>query len=47
LLDSREIVVVVEANGGRAIDLIHKGVFALVSGYLCDKYVRGVEWFNV
>ena len=23
-----------------------KGVYALVTGYICDRMVRGVEWFN-
>jgi len=30
----------------QVIDLLHKGVYAAVTGYLCDRMVRGVEWFN-
>lgn len=30
----------------QVIDLGHKGVYALVVGYLCDRLVRGVDWFN-
>lgn len=30
----------------QVIDLLHKGIFALVTGYLCDRAVRGVTWFN-
>lgn len=32
--------------GEQVVDLVHKGVYALVTGYICDKLVRGVEWFN-
>ncbi|KAJ9621665.1 hypothetical protein H2203_007154 [Taxawa tesnikishii (nom. ined.)] len=28
------------------IDIFHKGVYAIISGYLCDRYIRGVTWFN-
>lgn len=31
----------------QVIDMAHKGVYACVVGYLTDRYVRGVEWFNV
>jgi hypothetical protein len=30
----------------QVIDMLHKGVYALVTGYICDKLVRGVDWFN-
>ncbi len=30
----------------QVIDLLHKGVYALVTGYICDRAVRGVDWFN-
>ncbi|KAJ9625644.1 hypothetical protein H2203_004403 [Taxawa tesnikishii (nom. ined.)] len=30
----------------QVIDLVHKGVYAIVAGYLCDYYIRGVTWFN-
>lgn len=30
----------------RIIDIFHKGVYAIISGYLCDRYIRGVTWFN-
>jgi hypothetical protein len=30
----------------QVIDVLHKGVYALVTGYICDKLVRGVDWFN-
>jgi hypothetical protein len=30
----------------QVVDVLHKGVYALVTGYLCDKMVRGVDWFN-
>ncbi|CAA9962942.1 hypothetical protein CFE70_006366 [Pyrenophora teres f. teres 0-1] len=30
----------------QVIDLVHKGTYALVTGYICDRMVRGVEWFN-
>jgi len=30
----------------QVIDLVHKGVYAMITGYLTDKYVRGVDWFN-
>lgn len=30
----------------QVIDVVHKGVYALVVGYMCDKMVRGVDWFN-
>ncbi|ERF77217.1 hypothetical protein EPUS_05786 [Endocarpon pusillum Z07020] len=30
----------------QVIDLLHKGVFALMTGYICDRAVRGVDWFN-
>jgi hypothetical protein len=30
----------------QVIDLLHKGVFALVCGYICDRQIRGVDWFN-
>jgi hypothetical protein len=28
------------------IDIGHKAVFATIVGYLTDKFVRGVDWFN-
>ncbi|KAJ9640110.1 hypothetical protein H2201_009250 [Coniosporium apollinis] len=30
----------------QVIDLAHKGFFALIVGYITDKMVRGVTWFN-
>lgn len=30
----------------QVVDVLHKGTYALVTGYLCDKMVRGVDWFN-
>jgi hypothetical protein len=30
----------------QVIDVLHKGVYALVTGYMCDRLVRGVDWFN-
>ncbi|KAF2278780.1 uncharacterized protein EI97DRAFT_431027 [Westerdykella ornata] len=30
----------------QVIDLGHKGCYAVVVGYLCDRLVRGVDWFN-
>ncbi len=30
----------------QVIDLLHKGVYALVVGYICDTQIRGVTWFN-
>jgi len=30
----------------QVIDCVHKGVYALVTGYICDRVVRGVDWFN-
>ncbi|KAF2203779.1 hypothetical protein GQ43DRAFT_469652 [Delitschia confertaspora ATCC 74209] len=30
----------------QAIDLVHKGLFSLIVGYMTDKMVRGVDWFN-
>jgi hypothetical protein len=30
----------------QVIDVLHKGVYAAVTGYICDKMVRGVDWFN-
>ncbi len=30
----------------QVIDLVHKGVFAFLSGYVCDRFVRGVTYFN-
>ena len=30
----------------QVIDVLHKGVYAAVTGYLCDRLVRGVDWFN-
>ncbi|KAF2994251.1 hypothetical protein E8E13_001289 [Curvularia kusanoi] len=30
----------------QTIDVLHKGVYALITGYICDKIVRGVDWFN-
>ncbi|PSN65223.1 hypothetical protein BS50DRAFT_601679 [Corynespora cassiicola Philippines] len=29
----------------QVVDLLHKGVVRIVVGYLCDCYVRGVDWF--
>lgn len=30
----------------QVIDLLHKGVYAVVVGYSVDRLVRGVTWFN-
>ena len=30
----------------QVIDVLHKGVYAVVTGYICDRLVRGVNWFN-
>jgi hypothetical protein len=30
----------------QVIDLVHKGVYSVVVGYVCDRVVRGVDWFN-
>ncbi|KAF9740458.1 hypothetical protein PMIN06_012859 [Paraphaeosphaeria minitans] len=30
----------------QVIDTLHKGFYALVTGYLCDHCIRGVNWFN-
>ena len=30
----------------QVIDIVHKGTYALVTGYICDRMVRGVDWFN-
>ncbi|KAJ4357792.1 uncharacterized protein N0V89_002368 [Didymosphaeria variabile] len=30
----------------QVIDVLHKGFYAIVTGYLCDYWVRGVNWFN-
>lgn len=30
----------------QVVDLLHKGVYAVVVGYACDYFVRGVDWFN-
>jgi hypothetical protein len=30
----------------QVIDVLHKGVYALVTGYICDKMIRGVDWFG-
>lgn len=30
----------------QVIDTLHKGFYALVTGYLCDRWIRGVDWFN-
>jgi hypothetical protein len=30
----------------QVIDILHKGVYALVTGYITDRVVRGVDWFN-
>ncbi|EUC45269.1 hypothetical protein COCMIDRAFT_95988 [Bipolaris oryzae ATCC 44560] len=30
----------------QVIDVLHKGVYAIVTGYVCDRLVRGVDWFN-
>lgn len=30
----------------QVIDIVHKGFYALIVGYMTDKMVRGVEWFN-
>jgi hypothetical protein len=30
----------------QVIDCVHKGVYALVTGYICDRVVRGVDWFS-
>lgn len=30
----------------QVIDLVHKGVYAVVVGYMTDRLVRGVTWFN-
>jgi hypothetical protein len=26
--------------------VLHKGVYALVTGYICDRIIRGVDWFS-
>jgi hypothetical protein len=30
----------------QVIDVLHKGVYSLVTGYICDRLIRGVDWFN-
>ena len=30
----------------QVIDVVHKGVFAIITGYICDRAVRGVTYFN-
>ena len=30
----------------QVIDTLHKGFYAIVTGYLCDYWIRGVNWFN-
>jgi hypothetical protein len=30
----------------QVIDIIGKTVYALIVGYMCDRAVRGVDWFN-
>ncbi|KAK3201002.1 hypothetical protein GRF29_213g675742 [Pseudopithomyces chartarum] len=30
----------------QVIDTLHKGAYALITGYLCDYWIRGVNWFN-
>ncbi|RYP75725.1 hypothetical protein DL771_002212 [Monosporascus sp. 5C6A] len=30
----------------QVIDVSLKGVYALITGYICDRVVRGVDWFN-
>lgn len=30
----------------QVIDVLHKGAYSLIVGFLCDKYIRGVSWFN-
>ncbi|KAF2866547.1 hypothetical protein BDV95DRAFT_202691 [Massariosphaeria phaeospora] len=30
----------------QVVDMTHKSIYALVVGYMCDKLVRGVDWFN-
>ncbi|EON61140.1 hypothetical protein W97_00351 [Coniosporium apollinis CBS 100218] len=30
----------------QVIDLLHKGIYALVTGYITDRLVRGVTYFN-
>lgn len=30
----------------QVLDLVHKGCYALMTGYICDRVVRGVDWFN-
>lgn len=30
----------------QVIDLVHKAVFAFLGGYICDRMVRGVTYFN-
>lgn len=30
----------------QVIDLVHKAVFAFATGYVCDRWVRGVTYFN-
>jgi len=30
----------------QVIDVLHKGVYAWVTGYICDKLLRGVDWCN-
>ncbi|PVI04409.1 hypothetical protein DM02DRAFT_692108 [Periconia macrospinosa] len=31
----------------QVIDISHKLFYSMVTGYLCDYYIRGVNWFNV
>ncbi|KAF2838021.1 hypothetical protein M501DRAFT_956139 [Patellaria atrata CBS 101060] len=30
----------------QVVDLLHKTAYCLVTGYICDRVVRGVDWFN-
>lgn len=30
----------------QTIDLLHKTVFAFVSGYVCDRWIQGVRYFG-
>ncbi|KAF2419595.1 hypothetical protein EJ08DRAFT_690534 [Tothia fuscella] len=30
----------------QVIDVLHKGAYSVIVGFLCDKYIRGVSWFS-
>ena len=31
----------------QVIDIAHKTFYGIVTGYICDRVVRGVDWFNI